>query len=153
MAPSTVSQHHPSPRKEGNILLNLVKEQEWTAAVSFLDTACTHNIVGYRDDFGNTLLHIALGFKGPDDFLLKLIGMDPEATKVDGVEGWYPLHIAAMWGCSSAVMDAIIGCYPEALGITSDNGRTPKQFADRFEHNKDALERTTAEWLTILRMK
>ena len=144
---------HPSLRKEGSILLNAMKQQEWTTAESFLETACARDIVGYRDDFGNSLLHTALGFKAPDEFLFKLIVMDPEATQVSGVDGWYPLHVAAMWGCSSAVMDDIIRRYPEALDITSDNGRTPRQFADRFAHNKDALERTTAEWLSIIRIK
>ena len=153
MAPSNAFQDHSSPRKEGNILLNVVKQEEWTTAESFLETACARDIIGYRDDFGNSLLHIALGFKAPDDFLLKLIEMDPEATQVSGVDGWYPLHVAAMWGCSSVVLDALIRHYPEALDISSDNGRTPRQFSDRFAHNKVALERTTVEWLSIIRIK
>jgi hypothetical protein len=153
MVPSNQSHLQTTPTKVDHMLMSMVQQQEWKTAEAFLETECSRDMVRYQDEFGNTILQIALGYKAPDEFLLKLIDMHPEATKVAGVDGWFPLHVAAMWGCSSAVMDAIIRHYPEALDITSDNGRTPRQFSNRFAHNKDALERTTAEWLSIIGKK
>lgn len=153
MVPSNQSQGRQTPPEMDHMLMTMVQHQDWKAAEAFLETECSRDMVRYQDEFGNTILQIALGYKAPDEFLLKLIDTHPEATQIAGVDGWFPLHVAAMWGCSSAVMDAVVRHYPEALDITSDNGRTPRQFSNRFAHNKEALERTTAEWLSIIRMK
>lgn len=50
-----------------------------------------------QDAFENTLLHLALGYRAPEEFLLKLIEIYPEATSVQGVDYWLPLRVAAMW--------------------------------------------------------
>ena len=142
-----------SQSREDNILMKMVKQKKWTKALSFLMTPYGRDIVCNQDEFDNTLLHVALGYKAPDEFLLKLIEVYPEATEVKGVDDWLPLHVAAMWGCSSPVMDAIIRHYPQALDTAGLSGRTPRHFSARFSHNKESLERTTAEWSSMIRAK
>jgi hypothetical protein len=102
------------------------------------------------------LLHVALGYKAPDEFLLELIDVYPDATTVKGVDDWLPLHVAAMWGCSSAVMDAIIRQYPQALDACRDavvGTNSPTFLGARVPHNKESFERTTAEWMSMSRIK
>jgi len=101
------------------------------------------------DEHGNTPLHSAIGFKCPDSLLLKLLDANPDACRVNGTDDWLPLHVAAMWGVSTEVMEALILTHPEALddsGQTSNKGRSPRHFSARFEHNRELLERSTGEW-------
>jgi hypothetical protein len=143
---------YAAPRQE-NILMKMVKHKKWRKALSFLTTRYGHEIAAEQDEFGNTLLHVALGYSAPEDFLLKLIEIYSDATRVEGVDDWLPLHMAAMWGCSAPVMNALIRNYPQALDLKGESGRTPRQFSTRFEHNKEALERTTSEWVAMTRVK
>ena len=145
-------QKQQQPRDD-TLLMKMVKQKKWSKALSFLNTPYGYDMASHVDEFGNTLLHVALGYKAPDEFLLKLIDVYPDATTVKGVDDWLPLHVAAMWGCSSAVMDAIIRQYPQALDAVGTSGRTPRHFSARVPHNKESLERTTAEWMSMSRIK
>ena len=91
----------------------------------------------------------AIGFKCPDPILLKILDTNPEACRIHGTDEWLPLHVAAMWGVSKEVMEALILTYPEGLddsGQTSNKGRSPRHFSTRFEHNRALLERSTEDW-------
>ena len=112
-------------------------------------------IIEERDIYNNTALHAALGYQAPDDIILHLLQVHPDAAKVHGSNDWLPLHIAAMYGCSSNVMTALILTYPEGLddrgegeGGSSIKGRTPRHFQNRFPHNRSLLAQTTEEWRT-----
>ncbi|CAB9501109.1 expressed unknown protein [Seminavis robusta] len=97
----------------------------------------------------NSALHAAIGYQAPDDIVLALINAYPEATAIHGANEWLPLHVAAMWGSSPSIMTALIQQHPEGLddrGEGGIKGRTPRHFKDRFPHNKELLERSTAEW-------
>lgn len=142
-----------APPKEDNLLAKLVKQRKWKKAHSFLVTSYGQKMASEQDEFDNTILHVALGYRAPEDFLIKLIDIYPGATQVRGVDDWLPLHVAAMWGCTSNVMNALIRNYPHALDEAGSKGRTPRQFSARFAHNKEALNRTTEEWLNMTRVK
>jgi hypothetical protein len=149
----SVEQIQSNNMKKENILMQMVKQKNWSKALSFLMTDYGRDIVTHQDEFNNTLLHIALGYRAPEEFLLKVIELYPEATQIKGVDDWLPLHVAAMWGCSANVMEAIIREYPEALDKAGEKGRTPRHFSERFAHNKELLQRTTAEWLSLTLVK
>lgn len=51
-------------------------------------------------------------------------------------------------------MDTLIRQYPRALEDEKrSKGRTPRQFSARVAQNKEALDRTTAEWEAMIRGK
>jgi ankyrin repeat protein len=142
----------PAP-KEDNLLAKLVKQRKWKKAQSFLVTLYGRDMASEQDEFENTILHVALGYRAPEEFLLKLIEIYPEATSVRGVDDWLPLHVAAMCGCAAEVIETLIRHYPRALDEKGSKGRTPRQSSARFAYNKEALDRTTAEWEAMTRVK
>jgi ankyrin repeat protein len=110
-----------------------------------------------QDEYGNTPLHCAIGFKCPgDELLLQLLRANPDACQVHGTDDWLPLHVASMWGVSRTVMEELILMYPDALedsGQQTNKGRSPRHFSTRFEHNRDLLERSTETWKQLSRQK
>ena len=123
--------------KSDSELLQLIKIQNWAQATLHLHES------SQTDEFGNLPLHAAIGFKAPDRLILDILEKYPEATHVHGSEEWLPLHVAAMYGCSSAVMKALILANPDALddsGKDTIKGRTPRHFSNRFNHNKHLVE-------------
>ena len=133
--------------KDDSILLKSIKLQKWDKALKHLDEAQE------ADVYGNLPLHAAIGFKAPDDFVLRLLQIYPDATKVHGTDEWLPLHVAAMWGTSSVVMEALIRAHPQALddgGQDNIKGKTPRHYSTRFEHNRKLLERPTDEWMALI---
>ena len=139
--------------KDDNQLFRLIKTESWDAARELLKSPEAQELVRERDRFSNVPLHSALGFKAPDDVILSIIEIYPEATTVHGTDEWLPLHTAAMWGSSSKVLETLIRHHPRALddkGEEGIKGRTPRHFSARFPHNKELLERSTDEWLAII---
>ena len=132
---------------DDNELFQAIKSQKWKEVEDLIEKQ--PNLVQQRDEFDNTPLHSAIGFKCPDTLLLRLLHAHPEACRVHGTDEWTPLHVAAMWGVSRNVMEEIILAYPPALddaGQESIKGKSPRHFSGRFAHNKELLERSTEEW-------
>ena len=130
-------------------LLVLIKAKHWDEVVALLDTPFGRDMVAVPDVFNNLPLHVAIGYQAPDNLILRILHMHPQAVRVHGTDEWLPLHIASMWGVSFRVMEALIRAYPAALddrGEGGVKGRTPRYFALRFPHNKALLERSTDEW-------
>ena len=135
--------------KDDHELFRVIKLQKWDTTRQMLQDDTTKPLVRECDTYGNTCLHAAIGYKAPDDILLTLIQLYPQAAATNGTEDWTPLHVASMWGCSSQVMEALILAHPAALddaGQGGIKGRTPRHFSARFPHNKQLLDRPTAEW-------
>ena len=133
--------------KADSELFQAIKTQKWPLVEQLLQEQ--PSLTKEPDEHGNMPLHSAIGFKCPDDILLKLLDSYPEACRVHGTDDWLPLHVAAMWGVSKEIMEALIRTYPEGLddsGQTSNKGRSPRHFSGRFQHNKELLERSTEEW-------
>mmetsp|Transcript_22271 Transcript_22271/g.52944 ORF Transcript_22271/g.52944 Transcript_22271/m.52944 type:complete len:155 (-) Transcript_22271:2482-2946(-) len=130
-----------------SFLFQAIKTQKWSLVERLLEEE--PDLTKKPDENGNLPLHSAIGFKCPDQILLKLLYAYPEACQSHGTDDWLPLHIAAMWGISAEVMKALILAYPEGLddsGQDTNKGRSPRHFSARFVHNKELLERSTEEW-------
>lgn len=128
-------------------LFQAIKSQKWVIVEELVRKEPTLTTID--DEYGNTPLHSAIGYKCPDELILKILDANPRACQVHGTDDWLPLHIAAMWGVSPEIMKALIRAYPEGLddfGQDSSKGRTPRHFSKRFGHNRELLERTTEEW-------
>lgn len=140
--------------KEDNDLFRAIKKCDWSEAKALLETEEGKDMAKQQDVHSNTPLHAALGYKAPDDFILQLLKINEESSKVHATgDEWLPLHVSAMWGSSAKVMDALIRAYPQALddpGEGGIKGRTPRHFSQRFPHNRALLERSTEEWLAII---
>lgn len=137
--------------QEDNELFRKIKAKEWNLVTDILYTSA--ETASSVDKYGNTPLHAALGYKAPDSVLLKLISMHPTACRVHGSDDWLPLHVAAMWGASPDIVESLIREYPQGLddkGSGGIKGRTPRHFSDRFPHNKELLERSTANWISLI---
>ena len=93
--------------QDDNILFQLIKKKKFQKASVFLPTLSSS-----RDQYGNTPLHAALGFGAPESFIVGLLKHYPEACQVHGTDDWLPLHIAAMWGCTSNIVELLIRQYP-----------------------------------------
>jgi len=139
-----------SENEEENFLFQAIKQQDWEQVRALMNSELARKM----DEYGNTPLHVALGYKAPDHVLLRLIDLYPESTMIHATgNDWLPLHVAAMWGSSSIVLEALIQQYPAALddpGQGGIKGRTPRHFSDRFPHNKALLERPMDEWEAII---
>jgi len=107
------------------------------------------------DSFDNTALHAAIGYQAADDILFTILHTYPQATQIHGANSWLPLHVAAMYGVSANVMEALIRTFPQGLDDVGEGGikgRSPRHFRDRFAHNQALLSRSTDEWMRIIRM-
>lgn len=139
--------------KDDSPLLILIKATKWDAVIAMLDTPAGREMVAHPDIFDNLPLHAAIGYQAPDDLILQILYMHPDAARVHGTDEWLPLHIASMWGVSARVLEALIRAYPQGLDDVGEGGvkgRTPRHFALRFPHNKELLERSTEEWNRIV---
>jgi ankyrin repeat protein len=137
-----------------NELFQAIKTQQWDGVERLLNER--PELAKEQDEYDNTPLHSAIGFKAPDEILLRLLEVYPRACQIHGTDEWLPLHIAAMWGVSKKVMEELILTYPEALddaGQQTHKGRSPRHFSSRFEHNRELLERSTDSWKDIKESK
>jgi hypothetical protein len=133
--------------QDDNVMFVAIKKKDWREA-----SACMDQYADSRDNFGNAPLHAALGFKAPDQLLMELIQRNPDACKVHGTDDWLPLHVAAMWGSSSKIMEILIRQYPEALddcGQGGVKGKTPRHYSRIFPGNRALLEKSTEEWQAL----
>ena len=138
-----------------NELVVAIKAKNWERVRTMLeeDEETTVQLIRGRDEYGNAPLHAALGFLAPDDVSLTILHKYPEAVMVRGTEDWLPLHVAAMWGASPKVVEALIRQYPAALDDRAagpPKGRTPRHFGARREETRHLFERSTEEWETII---
>uniref|UniRef100_A0A7S4HLP8 Uncharacterized protein n=1 Tax=Odontella aurita TaxID=265563 RepID=A0A7S4HLP8_9STRA len=134
-------------------LLQQIKSTRWEKLRCVLKSPDGRAMAKKPDVYGNLPLHAAIGYKAPDDVILEILRIHPQATREHGTDYWLPLHVAAMWGTSPEVLEAIIREYPLALddvGEPGIKGRTPRHFSDRFKHNKELLERPTSEWVRLV---
>mmetsp|Transcript_7128 Transcript_7128/g.10215 ORF Transcript_7128/g.10215 Transcript_7128/m.10215 type:complete len:151 (-) Transcript_7128:409-861(-) len=132
-----------------NELLQQIKSMKWNEVRDTIGSESGCLMTKEPDIYGNLALHVAIGYKAPDDIILSILESNPEATRVHGTDYWLPLHVAAMWGSSSKVMEELIRRHPEGLddrGEPGIKGRTPRHFSTRFEHNKSLLEKSTESW-------
>jgi hypothetical protein len=140
--------------QEDNELFRCIKCKNWSQTMSLLSTKDGQQMATQQDVYGSTPLHAALGYKAPDSLVVFLLKIFPEATKVHGTgDDWLPLHVAAMWGASSTVMEALIRANPQALDDLGEGGlkgRTPRHFSQRFSHNRELLERSTEDWIALI---
>lgn len=137
--------------EEDNLLFRAIKIKDWNKVTEILKGG-NEKMLHELDCFDNTALHAALGYQAPDEIVLSLVEGFPEATKIHGANDWLPLHVAAMWGSSSVVMEAIIRRHPQGLddpGQGGIKGRTPRHFQDRFDHNRELLRRSTEDWILL----
>ena len=134
-------------------LLRLIKASDWNRVRSTLESELGPTDVLSPDKYGNLPLHAALGYRAPDDLILTVLEMHPDATSSHGTDNWLPLHIAAMWGASPAVVEALIRKHPRALddaGSSGIKGRTPRHFSGRFHQNTELLDRPTEDWIRLI---
>mmetsp|Transcript_1949 Transcript_1949/g.3515 ORF Transcript_1949/g.3515 Transcript_1949/m.3515 type:complete len:158 (+) Transcript_1949:183-656(+) len=140
---------------EDNDLFCAIKNCDWTAAQALLRTEEGKQMANEQDAFSNTPLHAALGYKAPDEFIIDLLNTNKKAITIHATGNeWLPLHVAAMYGSSAKVMELIIRAYPQALddpGEGGIKGRTPRHFSQRFPHNRELLDRSTDEWVAIVK--
>ncbi len=134
-----------------NQLFRAIKAQQWTDVETLLREK--PELARQQDEFGNLPLHSAIGFRTPDHLVLRLLSLHPGACRQHGTDDWLPVHVAAMWGVSAPVLEALIRAYPEGLDDTGQDtikGRSPRHFSGRCEHNRHLLERSTEEWKQII---
>jgi hypothetical protein len=150
--------HHypedPHPHQEDHLqvdpvlLLKYLKARRWAEADALLHTQIGVTILATsRDEFNNTPLHVAIGYQAPEELILSILATYPNACTIPATDDlWLPLHVAAMWGCSTRILQALIVTYPEGLDQKEEKGRTPRFFSTRFAHNQALLERSTQDW-------
>lgn len=130
-------------------LMELLKNRKWLEVHTLLQTPYGQSMtITCRDEYQNTPLHVAIGYQAPEEIQLYILQLYPTACQIYETEdGWIPLHIAAMWGCPTTVMEALILTNPDGLDQKEfTKGRTPRYFSSRFGHNEPLLQRSTQDW-------
>lgn len=140
--------------EDDNVMFRAIKLQKWTEVSDLINSEEGEKLAREVDKYGNTPLHAALGYKAPDaTVIIPLLKLYPGACQIHGTDDWLPLHVAAMWGASADAVEVIIRLYPQALDDAASGGikgRTPRHFSARFPHLKELLERSSAEWITLI---
>jgi hypothetical protein len=139
--------------EDDNVLFCAIKISNWEQVQSLLNSTASFRLASECDKYGNTPLHAAIGFQAPDPIVLHLLDLCPAAVKVHGSDDWLPVHLAAMWGASSEVVEHLIRLHPHGLddqGQDTMKGRPPRHFSGRFPHNSALLERSTDDWVALI---
>ena len=142
-----LSEEEYADQDDNPLFVAIKVQQDWMKATALID-----EYADSRDRFDNTPLHAAIGYKAPDEFTLKLLKAFPDACQVHGTDDWLPLHVAAMWGSSPSIMEAIIKQYPDGLddcGQGGVKGKTPRHYSSKFQATKALLEKPTQEWKAL----
>jgi hypothetical protein len=66
-------------------------------------------------------LHLSLNFRNSDHVVLELLRAFPGACKLKAPYGWLPLHIAAYYGASDAVLTALADSYSHATFVRTED--------------------------------
>ena len=65
-------------------LIKLIKAKNWSSVRTILESEDASSCVKILDQYGNSALHTAIGYKAPDEILLNLIKIYPDACKIHG---------------------------------------------------------------------
>lgn len=93
--------------------------------VEVVDEAVVKALLVLDPDTDRSALHIICSAHPPLHVVQKVARACPEALSQMDKNGHTPLHCAAEWGASSAVVDFLIYKYPAAAGMTDLDGKTP----------------------------
>ena len=101
------------------------------------------NVARWKDTLGNLLLHNALKYKAPSDFVLKLIEIHPGACRERGFVVGYdalPLHVALRYRASTRVVLRLLELFPEAAEESlRDSNQTPLHLALWFRASDEVI--------------
>lgn len=119
---------------------------EWDDVEATLATESGRKMT--MDHFKEDLpLHMAVERKAPDNTIMALLNVYPEAAAQVGRLGGTPLHLAAQQKLSPSVIVGLIRACPEALDQKDENGRLASDFVQRNDLSREALCRPTACWI------
>lgn len=106
-------------------------------------TSTTTTNTNTKSNNNNNYHHVAIDSKISDlNHRLKNITNLPMLKTVDKA-GWLPLHFAAHYSTSSAVVQLMIDEYPEALNVKSNNrknGMTPIEYCKKYNTSQKKLD-------------
>lgn len=80
-------------------LIQRIKAKNWSSVRTMLESKdAASSYVTVLDQYGNSALHTAIGYKAPDDILLNLIKIYPDACKIHGtVSVKFPPEHLIIW--------------------------------------------------------
>ena len=133
-----ILQYHFSKMESGDCEIldtNIFSTEYKDQLKYFIDVAKSNNNNNYH--------HVAIDSKISDlNHRLKNITNLPMLKTVDKA-GWLPLHFAAHYSTSSAVVQLMIDEYPEALNVKSNNrknGMTPIEYCKKYNTSQKKLD-------------
>lgn len=120
---------------------------EWDLAESVLATDAGREMA--KDALkGDLPLHMACERRAPPTAVAALLDAHPGAAAVpSGRSGALPLHLAAERNCPPAVIVALVRSHPEGLDREDGSGRLPRDFPQRNDICREALNRPSACWI------
>jgi hypothetical protein len=92
------------------------------------------SLLEYCDEESQLPIHTAIQYYAPFDVIKYLIQKFPDGVRKPMDKQFFPLHCAARWGCSEAVMTSLLDSFPEAVVEKNSDGLTPLELL--FSHEE-----------------
>jgi len=132
-------------------LHKLIHQNKWEYLLETLkedsdlqsDTRCFYN--------GDLPLHLVCEKRAPDELILQIIKLNPNAVKEERSNGNLPLHIAAQKSIGKDILQHIIRLHPAALDHHNNSNLTPREYPHKDMVAKQALARPTYCWYQMMK--
>lgn len=109
----------------------LVSKRRWSALTVRLKNLETgeHESLMNLNSSGETILSLTCRFNPPHHIIQLITQIFPRAAETVNANEQYPIHMAASYGASPAVISHLCDLFPEAAGRIDNLGRTPLHLA------------------------
>eukprot|EP00586_Coscinodiscus_wailesii_P001951 CAMPEP_0172482600 /NCGR_PEP_ID=MMETSP1066-20121228/9093_1 /TAXON_ID=671091 /ORGANISM="Coscinodiscus wailesii, Strain CCMP2513" /LENGTH=263 /DNA_ID=CAMNT_0013245845 /DNA_START=41 /DNA_END=832 /DNA_ORIENTATION=- len=134
-------------------LINYIKSYSWPLAISLLSEGSNHFLASVRCPNGELPLHMSLKRSAPDNLVILLADLYPDAVHQTGEKDVaLPLHLATVYCASTRVIITLLRKYPEALDVQDEDGDTPRTLVRKGLNDtaRDAIMKPTVYWTTLL---
>eukprot|EP00567_Pseudictyota_dubia_P012201 CAMPEP_0197438464 /NCGR_PEP_ID=MMETSP1175-20131217/5456_1 /TAXON_ID=1003142 /ORGANISM="Triceratium dubium, Strain CCMP147" /LENGTH=425 /DNA_ID=CAMNT_0042968209 /DNA_START=151 /DNA_END=1428 /DNA_ORIENTATION=+ len=140
-----------------SLLWEHIDTKDWEGVTKDLDGDDITDLVRMWHNENLPLHGVCKKGKSPDEIILKVLSLYPEAAKVRGKNRMLPLQLALNHKHSFGVIRALILAYPDALDARIDDKNvirleTTRTWIDLQSHPADVkklIQRSTADWKVI----
>lgn len=132
-------------------LHELIDQSKWEYLLEALKEDADLQSETRRCHKGDLPLHLVCENKAPDELILQILKLNPDAVKQESSNGNLPLHIAVQKNIGQDVLLHIIRLHPAALDYRNNSNLTPREYPHKDLLASQALERPTYCWHQLVK--